>query len=224
VVLRGLAEHPEDADLLLLLGESSCVAGAWSAGREALEKVASLFPLPATPRLALAECYLRLGHVDQARIELKFLCGRGRCPAPLLPGLGDALYRAGLYRRAAGVWGRLRRDDPADAEAHYRYALCLHELRADPERLFEPLHEAATLRPDVPGYRLRLAEAWGHLGLFAEAAAELAELSPDAIDCECCLRRGARLHRAAGDEDEAIRWLMRCKAIRPNHNDEGDKK
>jgi tetratricopeptide (TPR) repeat protein len=213
VALRGLAEHPEDAELLLLLGESSCVAGAWSAGRDALERAAGILPLPATPRLALAECYLRLGRLDEARVELKFLCGRGRSPAALLPGLGDALYRAGLYRPAARVWNRLRRDDPQDAEAHYRYALCLHELGGDPDRLFEPLHEAAMLRPDVPGYRIRLAEAWGGLGLFSEAAEELAELSPEEIDCECCLRRGARLLASAGREAEAARWLARRESL-----------
>lgn len=213
VAVRGLTEYPEQVDLLLLLGKSRYFTGAWAPGLEALEQAAAIAPLSAVARLALAECYLGLGQLEPAQCELKFLCERGKSTAELWPGLADALYRSGLHRRAAKVWNRLRKGDPTNADAHYRYALCLHELGADPEDLFEPLHEAAMLRPDVPGYRVRLAEAWAQLEEFSEAVEELAELDLEAIECECCLQRGARLYLAAGLEDQAALWLARRAAL-----------
>jgi Flp pilus assembly protein TadD len=215
---RGVREHPTDARLWDRLGVAAWALDDWPTVAEALPAADRLTPLRPLARLALADAYLALGRPLEAARVLDPLIEPGACDAEMLANAAGRLFRAGEYRRAERAWRRVLRRRPRWAEAHYHLAACLWAQDADPEVLFLPLHEAATLDPAEPKYAFALANTWLDAGSPCDAAEVLATIDPCRVSCPCCRLRAAAVFRDLGDELSAAAWEAVSEPVTPSRS------
>ncbi|OWK45060.1 tetratricopeptide repeat protein [Fimbriiglobus ruber] len=213
VARRGVGDHPDDGRLWERLGVAAWACGDFPTAVHALETAEFLVPLRPLARLALTDAYLARGEVRSARRVLRTLDGAPDVGGDLIPHVAGRLFRAGAHTQAARIWRGLLRQNPGYAEGHYRYALCLWALNAEPEDLFIPLHEAVRLAPDVPTYALTLANVWVGVGSPRDAARILAGVDPVAVVCTGCLTRMTTVFRNAGDFDRAVACEARLTVL-----------
>jgi Flp pilus assembly protein TadD len=91
----------------------------------------------------------------------------------------------------------------------------IERLSGHPERAYDALLEAATLRPELPRARAELSACFTQLGRHGEAAAALDDLPPWWTDEPSLHYARACALTAAGRHDEAMDRLARATGIRP---------
>lgn len=156
---EGLVLYPHCADLHVGLGYTRLAREEFAWARKAFETAIALEPDHEDALVGLGEVLLRLGRKEEA-LELfeRVRRGAGADDLELLLSMGRALYRAGLFQEACGVFVEATELHPDSADAHAALGYTLHRLgRMGAAR--RELRRALRLDPHLHEARIYL----GHL-------------------------------------------------------------
>lgn len=230
---EGLALYPESAELRVSLGFAELAREEFAWARRWFAEALELEPDHEEALVGMGEALLKFGERGRALLALRRLVDLGFDEdADLMLSAGRALYREGLWERAADYFRRALVADPdsAEAAAELGYALyrlgdvrgaeewCHRALRLDPT-----LHEARTFRAnllydrgDLPAAlvefeRVPVEEQWDALAMWRtiELLRRLREIPHDDPVLE---RHVARLERISADPSPEDRVLAEVEA------------
>ncbi|MEA2627402.1 MAG: hypothetical protein QOD06_3447 [Candidatus Binatota bacterium] len=211
---QALALEPKSPRLLAELRDAYVAEGRWS---DAIRTERTLLPLSSHPDQAVAEQARLQGlRYEQALVaegdgavtrELRALVAESPHFLPAVVALGDRLRAQGQHRDAGLVWTRAARLRPeplllSRIEAVYRDLGRAEKVLAFYRRLRR--------RADTPILRLRYARWLLSLGKTDEAAAELANPTPDIERLREFHVLQADIHRIRGSTDLALEALGRA--------------
>ena len=169
---------PEDAEALTAIGQIHFDAANYAAAEPVLRRAIALAPTFVQARYLLGHTLLRLGRVDEGKVQLaEFDRLRAEANAEArrtfeiaqLHRQAERAANAGRFEDASAAWQEIVTHEPKRADNHVELARAL--LRAGHESAaVEHLQAAAALDPDADVYR-QLAEIYATLGRAAESAA-----------------------------------------------------
>jgi arylsulfatase A-like enzyme/Tfp pilus assembly protein PilF len=188
----------------------------WAEAATAFEEAIALVPRFSAGYVELAEVYLRLGKLPEARGVLERGLRQEPGNAAMLGTLGLTLQRAGELPGAASALERAKAR--AGQEPRWRLALSsVYRAQGQREKALAELREAARLWPrngDVQnalGVLLMEAGSWREAGAAFEKALAARADDPDA------LFNLARVRVETGQSEQAVALLERLVASRPRY-------
>ena len=198
VLTQFTVEYPDDGWGWVLLGLVRHRQGDLVQASHALETASLLIPLDAPTQAVLAECFMRTGYPDLARLVYLALATENRTPDVLLPAVAAGLGLLGEYGSALQVCLDLTRRCPGLPEGHFGVAFYLRKLGRPPEAVLPVVARAHELSPATPLYRVSLATLLDHVGRRDEARELLLGIDLDAVSCRCCVQRMTTIFLAPG--------------------------
>ncbi|MEM9827811.1 MAG: hypothetical protein AAF958_14565 [Planctomycetota bacterium] len=203
---RALAEQPEDASALEILGLASLQLGAIEVGVDALEELTLLRPLTDACQIELAIAYGCLGHHRLSCDLLMGIAVSGRPSSEQLLRIAAGLEAVGQARLAMEACRQAGVVSPECPNVHFQMGYYA-QICGRPDSMVEALiRHAIHLDPVNLHYRIGLSSLLIRLGRKCEAITVIDHLIPDRLNevtCECCLKRIANLFFDCDDLDRA---------------------
>lgn len=190
---------PDDGGLRLFVGMLHARRRDLNKAVPHLSRAAALLGGDPVPRLELARALIGTGRLDEAEAAVRGVADSAeliRLRALIAARRGDHAEAAGLARAAVAR-------DPRDFESWGQLGEALLAL-GDGEDAIGALRQALALRPDLPGVRIRLAEALERSNRLGELDALIATFPAAGVrPAESALIRARLLHRR-GDDKAAL--------------------
>jgi predicted O-linked N-acetylglucosamine transferase (SPINDLY family) len=165
-----LAQVPDQADALRVLGITLHAAGRRAEAIAALGRVAEILPGSALAHNNLGVALRVSGRLEEAIVAYGRALELEPTYAPALNNLGNALRDAGRLEEAAAALGRAVALDPASAAAHNNLGVALHEIGRLDEAI-AAFGQAIHLRPDSAMAHDNLGNSLAATGQIDEAIA-----------------------------------------------------
>ena len=209
-----IAQYPDHADALHLLGALECQAGRLEVAIELIGRAIAINPLAARYHHNLGEAYRRSGQWDGAIASLRRALELRPDHAETLNSMGVVLYETGRTDEAIAAYrGMLdRQPDHAWAQTNLGNALRVKGLL---DEAIAAYHTAIELRPDFP-------EAYNSLGVVLQtkgrneealaACRRAIELAPEYAEAHNNL---GSIYTDQGRLDLALDAYRKAVAVRP---------
>lgn len=214
---EGLALYPGSAELRVSLGYAELAREEFAWARRWFGEALALDPDHEEALVGMAEVLLKFGERGRAFLALGRLLELGfDDDAELMLSAGRALYREGLWDRAAEYFARALAADPvsADAAAELAYA---HYRLGDVRAAGEWCDRALGLDPDLHETRAFYGNLLYDRGDLAGALIELERIPPgelwDAAAAWRAVELLQRLRAVPGDDPALAPYLERLEAL-----------
>jgi tetratricopeptide (TPR) repeat protein len=204
-----LLEFPDDGRIVQLQGLVWHARRRYLAAVRALELASALVPLSLPAQLAMADSYRRAGRPNDARPILSYLAERSDMPTVLLPNLTAGLGLVGEYQQALDVCREASRREPERDEPLYGMAYYMNKLGYPTEVMLALLRRCRALAPESRLYRTSLAVMCGRAGLWEEAYELFADVDPQTVRCQTCIRFMIGVFEHIGDHERRDAGLCR---------------
>ena len=193
-----LAEHPENAEVLHLLGILRAQRGDLPEAYELVQRASELAPDNAACQHTLGEMYLSEGRLDEAQQAYDQARQLNPNLASAHAGLGQVAFLRGDIDAAEGHFRVALRADENDVQALTGLGK-VAQMRGDPQRALQLLTQAAELAPDDPLIQTAYAQAMldqDILDFAAKALDNALTVKPDyplaqALRADVHVRKGA---------------------------------
>lgn len=214
---EGLALYPESAELRVSLGYAELAREEFVWARRRFSEAMALEPDHEEALVGMAEALLKFGERGRALLALRRLVELGFDEdADLMLSAGRALYREGLWGRAADYFRRALLADPVCAEAAAELAYALHRL-GNGRAARRWCRRALELDPDLHEARAFVANLLYERGHLPAALVEFEKIPPAEMWDAAVAWRTVELLRRLRDlpEDDArlAPYLERLRAL-----------
>jgi len=213
---RVLAQVPDHADALHLLGVVACQVGRLDAAIDLIGRAVRLNPAIAEYHSNLGESYRRSGQLEQAIVHLRHATAIKSDHVEALNSLGLALKEAGRPAEAIAACRRATALDPDHAGAHNSLGNALSAAGRH-DAAIAAYRRAIALQPDDGEAQSNLGVTLSEAGRWDEAIAAYRRaiaLRPDLAGAHGNL--GVALYKT-GRREEAIAALGRALELKPDH-------
>ena len=201
-----LAEAPDHAGALYMLGALDLDAGDAEAALPRLETAAKLEPRHAGICRSLGLTYQALGRHGEAIPALQAAISGGESSAATHNALGLALFESGDAEGAVRAFKQALALDPRDAGAYNNLAVALNRLH-DFNAAAEAYRKSLDIDPRNTGIRINLANLYEQMNELEEAQAEVARGLAIEPAAPGLLLVAARCERRLGALGEAVARL-----------------
>ena len=165
-------------------------------------------------RSYLAQTYIRLGQLDEARHELEIMIKAEPTHTDSYLMLCNVCYMQEDYAAMAKAAQQVIQIEEGNAAAHYLLAKA-DEGQGNQLMCVAHLTQAIMLKEDYTEARLMRAEALMKMGQFAEAEEDLQAVLTQEADNESAILLRARILQATGNEEEAEKDFLHLIALNP---------
>lgn len=213
-----LKQFPHDGRVWELSGLIFRELTSYQLAQGALETANTLIPLSDQAQLALADCYLHVGHRDLAGEMLQFLAEKSGTSPALQSEVAERLQKisSAVAPKNDGDQSAYHRPKQT-AEHHYNLAHSMGHLGYPPECVEQEILRAIELAPDCLEYRIGLAGFLSQVHRAEEGyqyVAKLSLLEISQLQCECCLNRLIKVFHAGGDHRRLLACMDRVEEVK----------
>ena len=215
---RVLAEIPEHADALHLLGVLACQAGHPDAAINLIGRAIAINPTNAEYRVNLGETYRRSGELDLAIECFHRALEIEPDHAETHNNLGIALKDLGRLDEAIASYGRAIELNPSFAEAHCNLGVALHETDRCDEAV-AAYDRAIQIKPELAAAHNNRGNALRDQGRLDEAIDAYSRAIALAPDLAAAHNNLGNLFREQGRLDLALASYRRAVEIDPAYSE-----
>jgi len=220
VAEQATADAPWNGRLWELLGLARKKLNDTDGARRSLETANSLVPLSVPAQCALADCYLREGRKEAARVILTHIAANTACPTANLAELAAGLGRVGELELALRSCRLASEREPDRDEPLYGMAYYMRRLRYPTEMIAAVVAQAQRLDPASITYRLALATLYLELNRPDDAHLLVRGLRVERLKCRNCLAKLERIFERVGNSTQRERCAERLQELDDRHEDQ----
>ena len=189
----------DDGRLWRIWAITKYAVGAFDSALSAMEHASSLVPLAFDDHRLLANCYVRTGRLQHAKVVYSQLLEDPACPNELLAEISAGFGLVGDYRSALKVCRLASQREPARPEPLFGMVYYLRRLGCPAKVAIPMMTRAFQLDPNCSLYRSSLAFLLNEVGRGEEAYDLLREMPVREATCVCQVRRMMAIFQSAGD-------------------------
>jgi tetratricopeptide (TPR) repeat protein len=211
-----LAQDPDDADALTLLGMASLCFCEFDEGIDALERAALIQPLSRAVQIELAIAYGSVGRHNLSKELLMSVATSGKVSSAELLRIAAGLEAIDAPRLAMEACRQAGILNPEQPEVHYQMGYYAQQCGHPSEICESLIRHAISLDPRNVHFRIGLASLLIRLERKTDAIKVLTPVIPDRLDevnCQCCLKRIANVFFDCDDVNRARLCASRLKTL-----------